>query len=152
MELRRHPRRVSPLQVGVVRAQKLDRVPCLALGYLDVRDKTADDVGGKHVADLRAAVDGCFYSRVVQLQLSASELRVEPKVLCAALSGLAVILGSPALGVVEGKLVLTGFVVQQRGNREHEHARILVRDVWLHLKPVSYTHLRAHETGRNLVC
>src|SRR5678809_1795246 len=23
---------------------------------------------------------------------------------------------------------------------------------WLHLGPVSYTHLRAHETGRNLVC
>src|SRR6185369_2340905 len=117
MELRRHPGRVSPLQLGIVRAQKPDRIPCLTLGDLDVRDKTADDVGGKHGADLRAAVAGCPYSRVVQLQLSASELRVEPKVLCAALSGLAVILGAPALGIVEGKLVLTGFVVQQCGNR-----------------------------------
>ena len=28
----------------------------------------------------------------------------------------------------------------------------VVLAIWLGLEPVSYTHLRAHETGRNLVC
>src|SRR5665213_2002906 len=36
--------------------------------------------------------------------------------------------------------------------REYESAQLDLNNAFQDLKAVSYTHLRAHETGRNLVC
>ena len=45
-------------------------------------------------------------------------------------------------------LVLLPFAAQAHDDHDHDHAH---GSLGKH-EPVSYTHLRAHETGRNLVC
>src|SRR5678810_896830 len=67
------------------------------------------------------------------------------------------LLQQPAQSEAKGYVILFSrphplIPLQKRGTVRHCKSKLNNYHINLSLLPVSYTHLRAHETGRNLVC